>query len=92
MVDRNDGGPAFPFEFTEGSSADVTPPERLTHTGMTMLDYFAAQAMPVMVNRIFDLFERGIAVGTDAATFDTAAAKSYALARAMLAERAKNSS
>jgi hypothetical protein len=45
MADRNDGGPAFPFEFTEGSPADVTPPERLTHTGMTLRDWFAGQAL-----------------------------------------------
>jgi hypothetical protein len=44
---KDDGGPAFPFEFTQTYAHG--PPDRLVHTGMTLRDYFAAQALPAFV-------------------------------------------
>lgn len=46
---KNDGGPAFPFEFEEHQVDG--PPETLVHAGMSLRDYFAAQAMPALIAR-----------------------------------------
>lgn len=72
-----DGGPAFPFEYDVGEGLGRAP-----HTGMSLRDYFAAQAMVGLSVSWADT-----AVGR--VNFTTAAESAYKAADAMLAERAK---
>jgi len=81
---KNDGGAAFPrpaSEFTKDGTLqdgnDAIPAQK----GMTLRDYFAAKAMPFMLQ--FDN------VDGKTATFEEIARESYQLADAMLAEREK---
>lgn len=71
------GGRAFPLQY-EGSQGSGT----ITQYGMTMRDYFAAKAMPVIMA---DLIQRN----TEAEAADFAAVIAYKLADAMLRERAR---
>lgn len=72
MSARNDGGPAFPFQASDGVAM---------HNpcyGMTLRDYFAAKAMAAII----------IGNGADGSTLTLGAAKdAYAVADAMLAAR-----
>lgn len=73
-LDKNDGGPAFPMreERTEQISKDVqmvTPGE---WPGMTLRDYFAAKALPIL--------REGLSA-------EYLAQRAYEIADAMLAER-----
>jgi hypothetical protein len=44
MTERNDGGPAFPMEYTEHSSIDAEGrPMRVSLPGMSLRDWFAGQ-------------------------------------------------
>lgn len=69
MSDDKDGGPAFP-------TLPDTPPQ---WDGMSLRDYFAAAALPVIISEC-----TAPTIGTSAA-----AALAYSMADAMLAERAK---
>ena len=47
MGDVKDGGPAFPFEYD--STGFFGEPARNLHTGMTLRDWFAGEALPQAV-------------------------------------------
>lgn len=67
MNDKNTGGPAFPHHFTHESIGDCQ--------GMTLRDYFAAQAMVGLIQRL--------------ETRDQVAKSAYAIADKMLEAREK---
>lgn len=69
----NDGGPAFPNE------SHLYTEQRI---GMSLRDYFAAKAMPVIMAEL-------IQCNTEAEAADFAAVIAYKMADAMLRERAK---
>lgn len=81
MSKISDGGPAFPgglYEPQHGGSNDREP----MNDGMSLLDWFAGQALPGIVSRIpKDRYPH--AMPWDAASM------AYAVGAAMLAERAK---
>jgi hypothetical protein len=74
MSDKNTGGPAFPMPSGMEPKVDIT-----THynEGMTLLDYFAGQALPAVITymKFYDCGQSGIAK------------TAYDQAQAMLAER-----
>jgi len=78
----NDGGPAFPSEFAEYELNGV-PRGTRPHQGMTLLDYFAAKALSVMIDRCASISK------TDPAFVAQGA---YGIAQAMLIEREKGKS
>jgi|GEM_PF-3460842 len=91
---RNDVGSAFPFTVetswqakAQAQSVGMSLPNTSTVRGMSLRDYFAAKAMTVVMQTMFEsmLKEPNLAreAATDCATF------SYAMADAMLKERAK---
>lgn len=45
--EKNNGGPAFPFEYDANNQSSIVP-----HTGMTLRDYFAAKAMAALIMAI----------------------------------------
>ncbi|WP_146186003.1 hypothetical protein [Acidovorax sp. 107] len=67
----NDGGPAFPIVGTH---------EQVLETGMTLRDYFAAKAMPVVWVEIPDDADRDLAL-------DRLGRYAYEMADAMLKAR-----
>ena len=71
-----DGGQAFPAAFTVGPNDDLYPP----NPGMTLRDYFAAQAMIGIMSTAggFDRADR---------RHDMVAEQAFKFADAMLAER-----
>ena len=77
-MSKNDGGPAFPAIWYDRDSTGAFVP-RETHLGMTLRDYFAAEAL-------VHLYTHGDDTNSDA---NKAAAWAYQLADAMLAEREK---
>jgi hypothetical protein len=84
---QNNGGPAFPVD--TGSTGDVeygdfghqTGNTTWQFPGMTLRDYFAAKAMPTMISMC--------QYADGAWDHATVAQNAYALADAMLAERAE---
>ena len=86
----NDGGPAFPQAFTAvatGEHVDLTVPHPGDYsTGMTLLDYFAAKALPSAMNAQVEIAKSGQDIYLSAASSAKAA---YELADAMIAERNK---
>ena len=48
MDTKNDGGPAFP---DPGRAQSAKQREKLTETGMTLRDYFAAKAMQALMDQ-----------------------------------------
>ena len=48
MDPKNDGGPAFP---DPGRAQSAKQREKLTETGMTLRDYFAAKAMQALMDQ-----------------------------------------
>lgn len=72
MVDHDNSDTAFPSHGTMGE---------VVERGMSMRDYFAAQAMPAMIS----MCQYPDGTWNE----DTVAQNAYALADAMLAERAK---
>lgn len=82
-----DGGPAFPGTHTEYLSAfgagAMTIPREVAHGGMSLRDYFAAQAMQALVSACDST---GAWMGNDTVNVPQHA---YAMADAMLAEREK---
>lgn len=79
MKATNDGGFAFPGRsgFVITDPTGIEEPRKVygvSHTGMTLLDYFAGQALLGLVNKN---------------TSDHAATSAYRYAEAMIAERQK---
>jgi hypothetical protein len=77
MGDKNSSGPAFP-----------TPPGVRVQDGMSLRDYFAAKALPVVLNETENFLEDGVR-DLGLITWGDYAQVAYAIADAMLAERAK---
>lgn len=77
MDNKNTGGPAFPT----GSQPE---PNLYSAPGMTLRDYFAATALPSVLDAAETTGD-----STAASIPSTAAAVAYAIADAMLLERAK---
>lgn len=75
-MSKDTGGPAFP-QFVDGGVRPLP-----SDVGMTLRDYFAAQALALLGGRAWDHIRQEDVVGTWAAT-------AYAIADAMLAERSK---
>jgi hypothetical protein len=75
-VNRNDGGPAFPVDFEHLPDSHVAK----RADGMSLRDYFAAQALALGG----EYFHRNAAEGPA-----TVATVAYEIADAMLLERAK---
>lgn len=71
MSKINDGGPAFPHP---GGASDCTVQE--SHLGLSLRDYFAGQAMPILLHQ-----------ATIKDTAKSVALASYAMADAMLKAR-----
>jgi hypothetical protein len=89
MEQKNNGGAAFP---DPGRAQSAKQRETLTDTGMTLRDYFAAQALPAILAQSDD----GITARAPTGKFsdgtrvaDWWAQTAYQIADAMLAERAK---
>ena len=79
MIERNDGGPAFPVMWGEGINPD---------SGMTLRDYFAAKAMQSIYSDpvIFEQWNGD----EDLLSFaEYAANLAYEMADAMIKERSK---
>lgn len=88
----NDGGSAFPIVFSAYSERTVDPTWRIeTSAGMTLRDYFAAQALSAAVHLIatndVDVHDDGSELVTEQAA-ETLATNCYRLADAMLKARA----
>ena len=88
MSKRPDGGPAFPVEPQGAWLPDCDDPNAAPmrefpgHPGMSLRDYFAAQAMTGLIyHNAFALYNQGNATQT--------AKQAYAAADAMLEERDK---
>lgn len=77
MAEIETGGPAFPAEGGEASGLHPNP-------GMSLRDYFAGQALPQVIHMCFA--DRRLDGETSEQMF---ARKAYAIADAMLTERAK---
>lgn len=75
MNKLNDGGPAFPHANTRND-------------GMTLRDYFAAKAMHVFIDRLYNLTKDGMMISNgDTGIAEVAAYKAYAMADAMIKAR-----
>lgn len=81
------GGPAFPFNLVEKSTAGGAPVETVYSPGMTLRDYFAAKFMAAMALTTFGSARKQAKSPHEAG--ETLAMVSYKMADAMLAERAK---
>lgn len=78
MSTTKDGGPAFPTQY-EGST-------RSDGAGMTLRDYFAAKALPALIDRAkYERFD--LTIGTAKTIDELAAVRAYAIADAMLRVR-----
>ncbi|RIQ51025.1 hypothetical protein [Bordetella avium] len=75
MTKINDGGPAFPFA-EQDTTHSISP-------GMTLRDYFAAKALPVVASASHTANSDYLNVRH----YDSAAEDAYAMADAMLAAR-----
>lgn len=83
MSKKEDGGAAFPREFS--TSGDYTDsPKHPAQTGMTLRDYFAAKAIAALIG-----FPDKMDINRGANAVPKLAAWAYEYADAMLAERAK---
>jgi len=85
MSDKPTGGQAFPSKVISGKNY-YGGAVSVTHSGMTMRDYFAAQAIPSLMDldpsQVKDFL-------TNESLGDYVARKAYRIADFMLAERAK---
>ena len=83
-VTKNHGGPAFPVDTRSSGDVDTgelghqTSPSTWQFPGMTLRDHFATQAMGMKFGK-----------AGSAINLSEMAAKCYAMADAMLSERAK---
>jgi hypothetical protein len=81
MMPNPDDEAAFPFEFDHRDEADG-PIERMSHPGMSLRDYFAAQALIAISGRW-----RGTVSDIDKSGGQLSAKIAYRLADAMLEAR-----
>ena len=84
MKMKDYGGPAFPaIKIVDGDN--YNPPRRYHMPGMTLRDYFAAKAMPIM----WDAYDKGYCGlnDKDEPNMKTMAAGAYQMADAMLKAR-----
>lgn len=78
------GGPAFPSKVTQADGSQIV------YVGMTLLDYFAAKAMQAILSDAAGMSERiRLCSGNHNAALANVALNAFAMADAMLAERAK---
>lgn len=92
-MDNEDGGPAFPFEYETAHHLGIEGmTERVPHTGMSLRDWFAGQAMGSMAGALAeestgdpDMDAAGIIHNDPQSVAEIA----YVYADAMLAARAK---
>lgn len=91
MTSKDSGGPAYPFEYHNQTGSHqpgffdtgmLSPGASQQFAGMTLRDYFAAKALPGLMGRSW-------APLTGEDLVNQWAVSAYALADAMLAERAK---
>lgn len=75
MSNTNNGGPAFPTSFSKDYPTEIVG-------GMTLRDYFAANAMPGLMGRNWSAH-----TGTNLELIELWAESSYAIADAMLRAR-----
>jgi hypothetical protein len=68
----DNSGPAFPFNYIESPGFYNNDPEMMTHTGMSLRDWFAGQALSKIASEHFP---------------NASAQKAYELADAMIKER-----
>lgn len=80
MMERNDGGPAFPQHYCENCNDAFESPN-----GMSLRDWFAGQAVASMLNNAKSL----LLITQEMPSAETIAHSVYVLADAMLAEREK---
>lgn len=85
-----DGGPAFPVEIYDNGLGVQTGMNSGWHTGISARDYFAAKALPALIQ----LFTTGDLTAKDGrpVTEEHFAEQAYCFADAMLAEREKEPS
>lgn len=81
-MSTNTGGPAFPFSLHIGGNAGIVDAEECGAGGMTLRDYFAAKAMPSILNP--NPVTGQYALVTD---FEDCAITAYKMADAMLKAR-----
>ena len=90
MIDKDDGGPAFPSE-APGNDFDGKP-ANVPLPGMSLRDYFAGQVLPAMIAICVhdDLGGGTLAPSVRDDVYPRyVAARAYKMADAMLAERVK---
>lgn len=79
MSEHNDGGPAFPTD-----DYGQIGPTRWHHTGMTLRDYFAGQAL---ANCFTNECNVQVEMRNDEYMYEIAACHCYSMADAMIAAR-----
>tara|TARA_S200002703_G_scaffold150548_1_gene149024 strand:- start:374 stop:628 length:255 start_codon:yes stop_codon:yes gene_type:complete len=82
MSDKNDGGPAFPMPFGAGTGEQM---QIACEEGMTLRDYFAAKAIPAIIETC-----KGDTISDMSAIDDYFAHRAYLIADAMLKQRSKD--
>jgi hypothetical protein len=84
----NDGGPAFPVECSYTGDGKIVGLQTSAaggwETGMSLRDFFAAQAMSEFIRLLYMIPDR---FENDTHTASVAAHKAYAMADAMIAAR-----
>lgn len=83
-ADTPDNPPAFPNGGAYGRTGDYLP-----EGGMTLHDWFAGQALPAVIAATSAGQHEPIGLSEGKSTVQAMASDAYALANAMLAERAK---
>jgi len=83
MTKRDDGGPAFPRPFSIDREPDMRDVRQAAQPGMSLRDYFAAQALPFALNQATSVCD------TNGLLHSVAAGWAYQIADEMLKERAK---
>lgn len=78
------GGPAFPIKLEDGSSYK----HHSMKDGMTLLDYFAAEALPEIMKQLLHRYQSNSGIISED-SHRIAAAYSYKIASAMIEERKK---
>jgi hypothetical protein len=79
-VSAHDGGPAFPSQTDTFRTPDGRSVWRPAESGMTLRDYFAAQALPALIAAFVDDARRGV-------KSESPAVVAYQMADAMLRAR-----
>lgn len=84
MNTKDDGGPAFPRPHSSCVQCDACVESQ---QGLSLRDYFAAQALPEAIRNECDI--RAAMINPQGFRYDEVAKAAYVIADAMLAERAK---